>query len=683
MRSTAYTPPALPFLALVGLDAAQRALLLLSVDPVLGGVIVAAGVGTGKSTLMRSYAHLLAGVGPENEVYCAQFSVLGARFVELPVGITEDRLLGGLDLEATLATGNRVHRSGLLARAHGGLLYADGVNLLEESTINHILAALDTGLVRVEREGLSLVEPARFVFLATYDPAEGVPRRHLLDRVGLIVAPIAQSPTPARVEVVRRNLQNREQSTKNGEQSSSFQDWEEEEQVIQAMLLAARDLLPSVTITDAQIEQLVATALAFGVEGHRADIFATRTALASAALAGREQVEDADLEQAVRYVLLPRATRMPRFEQPEQPEAPEPPAPEPPAEQEQQDQNQDQDNEQETPPEPAELQALQDLVLAALETDIPPDILETPFTFRRHGRSGSRGSTSGLRGRHVRSVPGLPGEGRLDVVATLRAAAPWQGVRKAEGERKKAENNLDRSKDTHPRDGKVKPSPTSSGDQASGSRPRIELRVDDLHIKKFRSKAGTLFCFLVDASGSMALHRMRQAKGAVNALLQQAYVHRDQVALLAFRGERADLLLPPSQSVELARRALDVLPTGGGTPLAAALLSAFQIADQARSRGIHRTTLVIITDGRPNVPLQPDANHSREERIAQAREEVERLSRRLQAAGVGAVVIDTQRQFLTRGEAQQLASWLGGRYVYLPQGRGEEIARAILSEREA
>jgi magnesium chelatase subunit D len=650
----------LPFSALVGLDAARRALLLLAVDPVLSGVIVAAQVGTGKSSLMRSYARLLAGAhqlaqqAAENGQHAPP-----PPFVELPVGTTEDRLLGGIDLEATLATGTRKHRSGLLARAHGGLLYADGVNLLEESTINHILAALDTGVVRVEREGLSLRESARFAFLATYDPAEGVPRHHLLDRVGLIVAPLAQAPAQARAEVVRRNLPPGLPRAANGRQSAdqtgadaTLLDWQEEEQMLQAVVMAAREHLPTVHISDAQIEQLATTGLALGVEGHRADLFATRVALASAALAGRDQVDDSDLEQAVRYVLLPRATRMPNFEQQQQEEEPPEPPPPPPEQDEQEpEESPTNEDEQDTPPEPPEMQALEDLVLAALETDVPPDILETPFTIRRQGRSGSRGQTSGQRGRHVRSVPGLPGQGRLDVVATLRAAAPWQAARRAQ-----------------------QPSATANR--------QVVLRVDDLHIKRYRSKAGTLFCFLVDASGSMALHRMRQAKGAVNALLEQAYVHRDQVALLAFRGERADVLLPPSQSVELASRALEVLPTGGGTPLAAALLNAYQIAEQARSRGIYRTTLVLITDGRPNVPLHFEPDMPRDARLAVAREEVQRLAARLQAAGIGAIVIDTQRQFLSRGEAQQLAAWLGGRYVYLPQGKGEDIAQVVLAERE-
>ncbi|MBX0326171.1 magnesium chelatase ATPase subunit D [Oscillochloris sp. ZM17-4] len=646
----------LPFSALVGLDTARQALLLLAVDPGLGGTVIAAGVGTGKSTLARSFARLAGAATLDTP----------PPFVELPVGVTEDRLLGGLDLEATLSRGERVHRSGLLARANGGILYADGVNLLDDSTINHLLSSLDSGVVRVEREGLSMVELSRFALIATYDPAEGPPRRHLLDRVGLIVAPIGQSPARARAEVVRRNLdadaiaRMRVRARAAAEADNPYDD---EEALLAATVLAAREALPTVQISDAQVLQISQSALALGVEGHRADIFAVRAALASAALAGRDEVGDEDMERAVRFVLVPRATRAPEFEDEAQPEQPQQPPPQqeeqppPPRDEEQQD---DEEQEEQPPPPPEEDLSVEDLVLSALDAEVPPDVLTTPFSIRRGGRSGSRGNTSGNRGRHIRSIPGLPGQGRLDVVATLRAAAPWQSSRKAEDVRR-----------------------VESGRRAlSHARASIRLRADDLHIKKFRSKAGTLFCFVVDASGSMALHRMRQAKGAVNALLQQAYVHRDHVALLAFRGDRADLLLPPSQSVELAKRALDVLPTGGGTPLAAALLSAYQVAEQARARGIHRTTLVLITDGRPNVPLQPEPGQSKDERMAQARTEVQTLCGRLKAAGIGAVVIDTQRSYVSRGEAQQLAAWIGGRYVYLPQGRADQIAGAVIEASE-
>ncbi|MGB9738098.1 magnesium chelatase ATPase subunit D [Chloroflexus sp.] len=622
----------LPFTAIVGLETARQALLLLAVDPLLTGVAIGAGAGTGKSALVRAFAHMLAG-GREFD------PTLPCNLVEMPIGVSEDRLLGGIDIEATLALGERVHRSGLLARANGGLLYVDSVNLLDDSTINHILGALDSGVVRVEREGISVVEPARFVLLVTYDPAEGPPRRHLLDRLGLIVAPIGKAPVTTRAEVVRRNLH-------------PPLDYEDDEALVLAGILAARELLPNVTITDDQIRQLSLTALALGIEGHRADMFAVRAARAAAALAGRDEVSNEDLELAVRLVMLPRATRLPEMTPAEsQPPPPTPePAPPPPSQQQEDDEQNNDDDQPPTPPD--EELTVEDLILAAMDTEVPPDILETPFTVRRRGRSGSRGTISGQRGRHIRSVPGSPAQGRLDVIATLRAAAPWQRLRASD----------------HP--------------QHQHRRGRIHLRAEDLHIKKYRSKAGTLFCFLVDASGSMALHRMRQAKGAVNALLQQAYVHRDQVALLAFRGERADLLLPPSQSVELAKRALDVLPTGGGTPLAAALLAAYQISEQARARGIFRTTIVLITDGRPNVPLKADPTMDKNRRLEQARQEVQQLAGRLRAAGVGAVVIDTQRSFVSRGEAQQLAAWLGGRYVYLPNGRGDQIANAVIAASE-
>ncbi len=620
----------LPFTAIVGLEAARQALLLLAVDPALSGVAIGAGAGTGKSALVRAFARMLAG-GREFD------PTLPCHLVEMPVGVSEDRLLGGIDIEATLALGERVHRSGLLARANNGLLYIDSVNLLDDSTINHVLGALDSGVVRVEREGISVVEPARFVLLVTYDPAEGPPRRHLLDRLGLIVAPIGKAPVATRAEVVRRNLR-------------PTTDYEDDEALVLAGVLAARELLPAVTISDEQIRQLSMTALALGIEGHRADMFAVRAARAAAALAGRDEVTNEDLELAVRLVMLPRATRMPEMTPEEAPPPPPTPEPEPPPPAQRNEDEQPEDEDKQPPKPPDEELTVEDLILAAMETDVPPDILETPFTVRRRGRSGSRGTISGQRGRHIRSVPGAPTQGRLDVIATLRAAAPWQRVRAAE---------------YHPH-----------------RRGRIHLRVEDLHIKKYRSKAGTLFCFLVDASGSMALHRMRQAKGAVNALLQQAYVHRDQVALLAFRGNQADLLLPPSQSVELAKRALDVLPTGGGTPLAAALLAAYQISEQARARGIFRTTIVLITDGRPNVPLRAEPGMDKAARLEQARQEVQQLAGRLRAAGVGAVVIDTQRSFVSRGEAQQLAAWLGGRYVYLPNGRGDQIANAVLAASE-
>jgi magnesium chelatase subunit D len=596
----------LPLPALVGLELAQQALLLLAVEPRLRGMAVGAPAGAGKSSLARGMRDLLCS-GDRS-----------VPFVELPLGVDEAGLLGGLDIEATLRAGRRVARAGALARADGGILYADQVNLLPDAIINPLIAAIDTGEVRLEREGLSICSPARFTFIGSYDPAEGLPRRHLLDRLGLLLVLPRTTNEQARAEIVRRNVRRAP-----AQASDAYTD---ELDLLRGLVLAAREQLPQVQIADEQIEQLLAMATLCGVEGHRADTFAVYAACAAAALGLRDRVEQEDLELAVRLVILPRATRLPP--PPDQPPDQAPPPPPPDAE----------DDTSDAPPEPPsdeELTIPPEQVLSALAAELPVELEQLPFRALRRGKTGSRGTVAGKRGRHIRSIPGDPRRGRIDVSATLRVAAPFQPLRRSQA-------------------------------GADAQSPRVLLRADDLRIKQYRSKAGALFLFAVDASGSMALHRMRQAKGAVHALLQKAYVHRDRVALLAFRGQSAELLLPPSQSVELARRALDLLPTGGGTPLAAALLAAIDVAQQARARGIMQTVLVLLTDGRANVGLRAGR-----EQIA---EELQTLGRAVVASGIQTIVVDTQRTYLSRGEARKLAEWLAGEYVYLPNAQGEQIA---------
>jgi magnesium chelatase subunit D len=589
----------LPFPALVGLQAAQQALLLLAVEPRLRGVVLAAPAGTGKSSLARGLRSLL--------------SIDKAPFVEVPTSADMESLLCGLDLPATLRTGKLTTRRGALARAHGGIVYVDGVNLLADASINLLIGALDEGEVRVEREGLSLRSPAHFSLIVSYDPSEGGPRVHLLDRVGLLVNLPGKVDIDDRAEVVRRNL------------DTDLSVWQEELDVLQGLIQAARAALPAVTISSAQIEQLSRTALAFGVQGHRVDLFAVYTACAAAALALRDEVAEEDLDLAVRLVILPRATRVPT--PPEEAAPPQPKQPPPPP-------KQDDNSEEDDPPSQAPPSLPEEQILSALLTELPEEFEDLPFRALRKGRTGSRGATEGTRGRHVRSIPGDPRRHRLDTLATLRAAAPWQQVRA----RQASAVNQSRTLIFHP---------------------------DDLRVKQFRSKAGALFCFAVDASGSMALHRMRQAKGAVQTLLQKAYVNRDRVSLIAFRGADAEVLMPPTQSVELAQRALDLLPTGGGTPLASALLLAQTVAAQARARGILQTVLILLTDGRANVSLREKGD---------VRAELQQIGRHIAESSLQVVVVDTQRSYLSRGEARQLAQWLGAQYAYLPGASGEQIA---------
>ncbi len=580
----------LPLTALVALDGPRLALMLLAVEPRLRGVALAGPAGGGKSELMHGLRDLLPGLP----------------FVELPLGADDEALAGGLDIDATLRLGQRKLRPGLLARAHGGVLAVDGLNLLPEAAANTLLGALEDGELRIEREGLSLRSPARFRMVAAWDPAEGPPRAHMLDRIGLVVPMPSVGQPAARSEIVRRHL------------APDVAAWREELGLLRDLVEAARVALPDVRIEPAQQRELSRAALALGVPGHRADLFAVMTARASAALGLRDEVDREDLELAMRLVLLPRATQRPAPPQ-EAPaeESPAQPSPEPDGAS---------GSPEDTPRE------LEDEVLQAVAVELPDVLDSLPFAAARRAASGSRGSTVTTRGRQVGTLPTETPRGqRIDVLATLRSAARWQRLR-------------------------------------PGGRRRVEIRATDLRVRRYRSKAGSLFLFAVDTSGSMALNRMREAKGAIHALLAQAYVNRDRVALMSFRGRDADLLLPPTGSVELLRRAVDQLPTGGGTPIAAALLGALQVAEQARRRGLHNVVLVLLTDGRANVGI-------RSERPG-VEQELRATAAGVAAARLHCLVVDTQRNFTSQGSAAKLAQWLGGRYLYLPGASGAAIAAA-------
>jgi magnesium chelatase subunit D len=609
-RARRRSPVQLPVTALVGLDEPRLALLLLAVEPRLRGVLWAGPAGSGKSAMLEGFRPLRA----------------DAPVLHLPLGADDESLIGGIDLEATLQRGERILRQGLLAKAHGGALIVDSCHLLADSAVNVLMSALDEGHLQVEREGVSMDLETQFVLLATYDPAEGQPRAHLLDRVGLVVPMPTLNASEHRESILRRHF------------GPYHEEWDDELELMQQLVQTARDNLSQVKLSDAQAKELTTAALALGIEGHRVDLFAQQAARASAALALRDSVESADLQVALRFVLMPRATRIPTPDTPEAPEnnadGPRPsspsPSPEPTAAANPDRQSDDDQSLQGEPPDTNAL-TLEQAILEAAETELPGVLERLAFSHSRHSAGGSRGSTQGSRGRHVGSRPGRPRDGKLDLLATLRAASRWQRLR-------------------------------------SGTR-RVNIALDDLRIKNFRSKAGALFIFAVDASGSMALNRMRQAKGAVHALLEQAYVNRDRVALLSFRQQAADILLPPTNSVELLRRAVDQLPTGGGTPIAAALVTALELAQQARRRGCHQIVLVLLTDGRANIGLRV----ARQEVDA----ELHALATHVASSGVQSMVIDTQRNFLSQGAAQKLAQALDGKYLYLPGAKGEHIAAVI------
>ncbi|MBY8880339.1 putative cobaltochelatase [Actinacidiphila acidipaludis] len=678
-----------PFSALVGQQDLRLALLLNAVSPAVGGVLVRGEKGTAKSTAVRALSALLPAVdvvagcrfgcdpaGPD--LRCpdgphdpsADGLTRPARMVELPVGASEDRLVGALDIERALAEGVKAFEPGLLAAAHRGILYVDEVNLLHDHLVDLLLDAAAMGASHVEREGVSVRHAARFLLVGTMNPEEGELRPQLLDRFGLTVEVAASRETDERVEVVRRRL------AYDADPEAFAARWAVQELELCERIAAARALLPEVRLGDGALRQIAATCAAFEVDGMRADIVTARTATALAAWAGRTVVLAEDIRQAALLALPHRRRRNP-FDAPgldedkldetleqargagdDGPEDPDdgPGGPDgggggrPPqdapgdgdshregdsgdpggrAEPEQRDTAPGEDPDRAGAPGPA---------AAERQPAAPADPYRIrPLTVPGLG-DGAAGRRSRARTAHGRTTGARRPDGpltRLHLAATVQAAAPHQRARGRGG-------------------------------------PGLVLRRDDLRQAVREGREGNLVLFVVDASGSMAARqRMSAVKGAVLSLLLDAYQRRDKVGLITFRGTGAELALPPTSSVDTGAARLATLPTGGRTPLAAGLLRAHEVLRVERLRDpARRPLLVVVTDGRATGGPEPVALAARSARL-------------LAAAQVASVVVDCEAGPVRLGLAPALAQELGGVAVTLEELRADTVSALVKDVRRA
>ncbi len=553
----------------------------------------------------------------------------------IPLGISDENLLGGLDLEATIHTGKPVFRSGVMANSDRQILLLPMAERVDVNVVSRISMALDQGLLRLERDGQSHLLPCHFGVVALDEGIEAEERANikLQDRLAfhLSLDEIHWHDLPVNEDgLIDVNASQREQISTQVVDTDNY------------------------VLTDEQWLAIAETAMYLGVHSVRALHYAAKTAVYLAAMQGADQISDSHLSEAIALVISPRATQLPSAES-----APTNTDPEDDAERDEPpEQNNAPENNVEQPQAPAEtpplenqqdvVEEIEDSVLEAAKAAIPADLLsellkgsliQNQKAFG--GKTGAR-KIGRLRGRPLGSIPGNPHAGvALSLIDTLRTAAPWQAIRKKQNESLAV-----------PRASKT-----------------IHISKSDFRVRRYQERTQTLTIFAVDASGSAAMHRLAEAKGAVELLLAECYVRRDQVAVLSFRGTGAEILLPSTRSLVRAKRSLAEMPGGGGTPLADAIYIATEVAQNAQRHGL-TPVIVFLTDGRANIGRNGMPGR------AQAQLDAEQAARYLARAAIKSLWIDTSPQ--ARIEGEQIAKLVGSIYLPLPHAGAKEVSQAVL-----
>lgn len=658
-----------PFTAIVGQEKMKKALILNAINPKVGGVLIRGEKGTAKSTAVRALANLL----PEIEVVegckfrcnphdinamceeclekvkagALQSSSIKMKVVDLPVSATEDRVVGTLDIEHAIKKGEKRFESGVLAHAHRGILYVDEINLLDDHLVDVLLDSAAMGVNTVEREGISFSHPANFVLVGTMNPEEGELRPQLLDRFGLCVDIKGIMDVARRVELIKYRL-----SYETDPEAFSAS-WQAAEAELCGQILLAQKLLPEVRISDDMLELISQICVDMGVDGHRADITMMKTSITLAAFNGRTEVLEEDVKEAAELVLPHRMRRKP-FDNPfdkqdklneslEKQREKQKEKEKNKSEQQKKEHNehsgkaqaQPEEQKSDSPQDSAGEQpdASSETIFATGESyqikQLSPDFL-------RNNRNGSgrrsKTLTKSKQGRYIKSK--IPEEKTTDLAfdATLRAAAPYQLVREKNGN-------------------------------------SIVIHDSDFRQKIREKKIGNLVLFVVDASGSMgAQQRMVASKGAVLSMLMDAYQKRDKVGLIAFKGAEAELVLPPTSSVEIAQKYLEELPTGGKTPLSHGLMKGYEtIKAELRRDPDTCPFMVLISDGRANVSMNGELPLQETKTIASI----------FRKECIQSAVIDTESSMIKFGLAQEISSALGARYLALEDLKADSIIEAV------